>query len=29
MQFDDYIVVFPPASGMAPLYLMFRDRREL
>ncbi|MFP3993556.1 S-type pyocin domain-containing protein [Pseudomonas capeferrum] len=29
VQFDDYIVVFPPASGMAPLYLMFRDRREL
>ncbi|MFR0715506.1 S-type pyocin domain-containing protein [Enterobacterales bacterium BD_CKDN230030183-1A_HGKHYDSX7] len=27
--FDDYIVVFPEGSGMSPLYLMFRDRREL
>jgi len=29
VQFDDYIVVFAPESGIAPLYLMFRDRREL
>lgn len=29
VQFDDYIVVFPRASGLAPLYTMFRDRREL
>lgn len=25
-RFDDYIVVFPPASGMAPVYLMFSAR---
>ncbi|MFK3816660.1 S-type pyocin domain-containing protein [Pseudomonas sp. NPDC089407] len=29
VRFDDYIVVFPPQSGLAPLYVMFRDRREL
>ncbi len=29
VQFDDYIVVFPEDSGLAPLYVMFRDRREL
>ncbi|NIF30123.1 S-type pyocin domain-containing protein [Pantoea sp. Tr-811] len=29
VQFDDYIVVFPADSGLTPLYLMFRDRREL
>lgn len=29
VQFDDYVVVFPPGSGLAPLYLMFRDRRDL
>lgn len=28
IRFDDYVVVFPPASGMDPLYIMFRDRRE-
>lgn len=28
-QFDDYVVVFAPESGLAPLYIMFRDRREL
>lgn len=28
-RFDDYIVVFPEGSGMSPLYLMFRERREL
>ncbi|MCP1445779.1 hypothetical protein J3D54_004911 [Pseudomonas sp. GGS8] len=26
--FDDYVVVFPPASGLDPLYILFRDRRE-
>ncbi|WP_236170047.1 S-type pyocin domain-containing protein [Pseudomonas parasichuanensis] len=25
-RFDDYIVVFPPASGMVPVYLMFSAR---
>lgn len=25
-RFDDYIVVFPPVSGMAPVYLMFSAR---
>lgn len=29
LQFDDYIVVFAAGSGLEPLYLMFRDRREL
>lgn len=29
VRFDDYIVVFPPQAGLAPLYVMFRDRREL
>lgn len=29
VQFDDYIVVFPPQAGLAPVYVMFRDRREL
>lgn len=28
IRFDDYVVVFPPASGLDPLYIMFRDRRE-
>jgi hypothetical protein len=27
-RFDDYIIVFPPESGLEPLYIMFRDRRE-
>lgn len=26
--FDDFITVFPIDSGLAPLYIMFRDRRE-
>ncbi|WLH13657.1 S-type pyocin domain-containing protein [Pseudomonas hefeiensis] len=26
--FDDYIFVFPIDSGLPPLYIMFRDRRE-
>ncbi|EJL01960.1 S-type pyocin family protein [Pseudomonas fluorescens Q2-87] len=26
--FDDYIFVFPIDSGLPPLYVMFRDRRE-
>ncbi|WP_449105395.1 bacteriocin immunity protein [Pseudomonas mohnii] len=26
--FDDYIVVFPPDSGIEPLYVMFRGRHE-
>ncbi|PYC16007.1 HNH nuclease [Pseudomonas mosselii] len=26
--FDDYIVVYPEDSGLAPIYVMFRDRRE-
>lgn len=26
--FDDYIVVFPVESGLDPVYVMFRDRRE-
>ncbi|MFV3402516.1 S-type pyocin domain-containing protein [Pseudomonas sp. NY15463] len=25
---DDYIIVFPADSGLPPLYVMFRDRRE-
>ncbi|QHG67857.1 S-type pyocin domain-containing protein [Pseudomonas putida] len=29
VQFDDYVVVFPPDTGLAPLYIAFRDRREL
>ncbi|MFK2911758.1 S-type pyocin domain-containing protein [Pseudomonas sp. 3HC3] len=29
VEFDDYVVVFPPDAGVAPLYIMFRDRREL
>lgn len=28
LRFDDYIVVFPVESGLDPLYVMFRDRRE-
>ncbi|MFJ7281482.1 S-type pyocin domain-containing protein [Pseudomonas sp. NPDC099000] len=28
IKFDDYIVVFPTGSGVDPLYVMFRDRRE-
>lgn len=28
IRFDDYVVVFPPASGLDPLYIMFRDRNE-
>ncbi|MHC8371860.1 bacteriocin immunity protein [Pseudomonas sp. MDT1-85] len=28
IRFDDYVVVFPPASGLDPLYIVFRDRRE-
>lgn len=28
IRFDDYVVVFPPASGLDPVYIMFRDRRE-
>lgn len=28
IQFDDYVVVFPMDSGLDPLYVMFRDRRE-
>lgn len=28
IQFDDYVVVFPADSGLDPLYVMFRDRRE-
>ena len=27
VQFDDYIVVFPPGSGLDPVYVMFKDRR--
>jgi hypothetical protein len=27
VQFDDYIVVFPPDSGLDPVYVMFKDRR--
>lgn len=26
--FEDYIVVFPPDSGLEPLYVMFRSRHE-
>ncbi|MBA1377879.1 S-type pyocin domain-containing protein [Pseudomonas brassicacearum] len=26
--FDDYVFVFPIDSGLAPLYVMFRDRRQ-
>lgn len=28
VSFDDYVVVFPEGSGLAPLYLMFRDPRD-
>ncbi|RON50020.1 colicin immunity protein [Pseudomonas frederiksbergensis] len=28
VRFDDYVVVFPADSGLAPIYLMFRDRNE-
>ena len=28
IRFDDYVIVFPPASGLDPLYIMFRDRNE-
>ena len=28
IRFDDYVVVFPSASGLDPLYIMFRDRNE-
>ena len=28
IRFDDYVVVFPPESGLDPLYIMFRDRSE-
>lgn len=28
VQFDDYIVVFPTDSGLAPIYVMFKDRRD-
>lgn len=27
-QFDDYVVVFPEDSGIAPIYLMLKDRRD-
>ncbi|MNM38859.1 Pyocin-S2 [compost metagenome] len=27
--FDDYIVVFPADSGLAPVYVMFRDPRKI
>ncbi|MFJ2456875.1 S-type pyocin domain-containing protein, partial [Pseudomonas protegens] len=26
--FDDYIIVYPIDSGLTPIYVMFRDRRE-
>ncbi len=26
--FDDYVLVFPADSGIEPIYVMFRDRRE-
>ena len=26
--FDDFVLVFPQDSGLAPIYTMFRDRRE-
>ncbi len=29
IRFDDYVVVFPLAAGIDPVYVMFRDRREL
>lgn len=28
VQFDDYIVVFPADSGLDPVYVMFKDRRD-
>lgn len=28
VHFDDYIVVFPTASELDPLYVMFRNRHE-
>ncbi|MEG0245789.1 MAG: S-type pyocin domain-containing protein [Pseudomonas sp.] len=29
VRFDDYVVVFPADSDLAPVYVMFRDLREL
>lgn len=29
VRFDDYVVVFPADAGLAPVYVMLRDRREL
>ncbi|CAK9892123.1 MULTISPECIES: S-type pyocin domain-containing protein [Pseudomonas] len=28
VRFDDYVVVFPEGTGLDPLYLMLKDRRE-
>jgi len=28
IHFDDFILVFPPESGLPPQYVMFRDRRN-
>ncbi|WP_348970861.1 S-type pyocin domain-containing protein [Pseudomonas atacamensis] len=28
IRFDDFILVFPPESGLPPQYVMFRDRRN-
>lgn len=28
VSWDDYVIVFPADSGLPPLYVMFRDRRE-
>lgn len=28
IRFDDYIICFPTASNLAPMYVMFKDRRD-
>jgi len=28
VRFDDYVVVFPPKSGLEPVYVIFNDRRD-
>ncbi|WP_323154726.1 bacteriocin immunity protein [Pseudomonas alvandae] len=28
VRFDDYVVVFPPDSGLEPVYVLFNDRRD-
>ncbi|WP_420233162.1 bacteriocin immunity protein [Pseudomonas sp. ABY48] len=28
VRFDDYVVVFPPETGLEPVYVLFNDRRD-